>query len=228
MTEAKQSAATRPLVVVPVLAAAQSTERILLPLGARSSLERTLSAALSDLPEATVVVSTDSDAVAEQAQALDPRVVIHHRSAEDYVSAIVETLDANPDEIVVILEPTHPFRPRGLVARTANNLAERDHLDSVVCVRRFEANLWRAEPGGSIAALGAGGPGQGDTYYREMVGLALATRPSLLRDGRRLGDAVGFEVLDQFWALVDIRDDVSLAVAEVVADRLTEIEDRIS
>jgi hypothetical protein len=60
-----------------------------------------------------------------------------------------------------------------------------------------------------------------------MVGLALATRPDLIRDGRRLGDAVGFEVVDQFWALIDIRDDDTHAVAELVADRLTDLRDRI-
>ena len=98
----------------------------------------------------------------------------------------------------------------------------------MVCARQFRANLWRLEAGNSITALGPGGDRRDATYFQEMVGLALATRPDLIRDGRRLGDAVGFEVVDQFWALIDISDDVTHGVAELVADRLTELRDRIA
>lgn len=217
---------SRVLVIVPVLAAAGSTEVILRPLKGPSSLERTLTAAREDLPDATVVVTTDSAAVAGQARGVEG-VVVLDRKAEAYTDALIEVLDAHPADLVAVVEPTHPFRPRGLIRRSVDNLIERDHLDSIVCTRQFRANLWRLDSDNSITALGPGGDRRDGVYFQEMVGLALATRPSLLRDGRRLGDAVGFEVVDQFWALVDIRDDVTYAVAELVADRLTDLRDRI-
>ena len=217
---------SRTLVIIPVLAASKSTEAILKPLKGPSSLQRTLTAALQDLPGATIVVTTDSDAVAAQARQVGKSVIFRDRTAESYTGALIDVLDAHSADHIAVVEATHPFRPRGLIRRTVENLIERDHLDSVVCARQFRANLWRLDGKNSIAALGPGGDRRDTTYFQEMVGLALATRPDLIRDGRRLGDAVGFEVVDQFWALVDIRDDDTHAVAELVADRLTDLRDR--
>ena len=101
----------------------------------------------------------------------------------------------------------------------------RHAIDSVVCVRRFTANLWRRTVDGEILALSEGGEARDAVYFQEMVGLALAARPSLFESGRRLGDAVGFEVVDQTWALVDVRDDTGFAVAEALADRLPQLEE---
>jgi CMP-2-keto-3-deoxyoctulosonic acid synthetase len=216
------------LIIVPVLAASKSTEAILKPLRGPSSLERTLASAMEDLPGARLVVTSDSDAVAAQARGIDGDVTLMERTSDSYTGALIDVVDAYPADRVAVVEATHPFRPRGLIRRTVENLIARDHLDSVVCARQFRANLWRLEPGNSITALGLGGDRRDATYFQEMVGLALATRPDLIRDGRRLGDAVGFEVVDQFWALIDISDDVTHGVAELVADRLTELRDRIA
>jgi hypothetical protein len=218
---------TDTLIIIPVLAASKSTEAILKPLRGPSSLQRTLAASLEDLPGARVVVTSDSDAVAAQARALGEAVTLLDRTSESYTGALIDVLDAYPADRVAVVEATHPFRPRGLIRRTVENLIARDHLDSVVCTRQFRANLWRLDGGNSITALGPGGDRRDATYFQEMVGLALATRPALIRDGRRLGDAVGFEVVDQFWALIDIRDDVTHGVAELVADRLTDLRDKI-
>ena len=214
-----------PLVVIPVLSAARSTPRLTAPILGRSSLERTLDAAVADLPDSAVVVTTDDPAIHDLAKRFGGRVEAHARSAESYVAALADVVRGRAAEIVVVLEPTHPFRPRGLVRRTAENLAARDHLDSVVCVRRFTANLWRRTADGEILALSEGGDARDGEYFQEMVGLALAARPHLLEAGRRLGDAVGFEVVDQTWALVDVRDDTGFAVAEALADRLPQLEE---
>lgn len=220
--------ASTPLIVVPVWAAAGGgTERLLRPLHGTSSLERTLQSAVDDLPEADIVVTTDDADVKALVRTFGHGVIAHDREIEDYVAAVSAVSEEYEADIVAILEPTHPFRPKGLVKRTVENLAERDHLDSVVCVRRFKANLWRMESDNSIEALGSGGESRDPTYFQELVGLALATRPNLLRHGRRLGDAVGFELVDQFWGMVDIRDDTSLAVADAVADHLTILKDTI-
>ncbi|WP_323798111.1 hypothetical protein [Nisaea sp.] len=216
------------LAIIPVYSGASSTPKLVKPLHGASSLVRTIEAVLEDLPEAHVVLTADDDAVKAQAAPFADRITIHDRKAESYSDALVDVLDAHPAKQVVVVEPTHPFRPRGLIRRTAENLAARDHLDSVVCVREFDASLWRLDPDRTIQALDPGGDRRSSTYFQEVVGLALATRPELIREGRRLGDAVGFEVVDQFWALVDIRDDMSLAMAEMVADRFTELRNSIA
>lgn len=214
-----------PLVVIPVLSAAPSTPRLLTPIHGRSSLWRTLDSAVADLPASTIVVTTDDAAIHASVEQYGAPVLAHARTTTGYTQAVADVAREHGAEIVVILEPTHPFRPRGLISRTANNLGARDHLDSVVCARRFTANLWRRTSDGEILALAEGRDGQDAEYFQEMVGLALAARASLIAKGRRLGDAVGFEVLEHTWALADMRDDVSFAAAEALADYLIRMEE---
>lgn len=213
------------IVIIPVLSSARSTPRLLMPIRGRSSLERTLDAATADLPDAPIVVTTDDPGIRDAAESFGGHVVVHTRTMEDYAAALAEVVQEHRAEIAVVLEPTHPFRPRGLIRRTAENLSTRDHLDSVVCVRRFTANLWRRTADGEILALSEGGPARDAEYFRELVGLALAARTHLFADGRRLGDAVGFEVVDQTWALVDVKDDTGFAVAGALADQLPQLEE---
>jgi hypothetical protein len=94
-------------------------------------------------------------------------------------------------------------------------------------VRRFKANLWQAREDGLIDALGPGGNRTVPTYYQELVGLGLATRRAVLAKGQRLGDAVGFELVDQIWGLVDIHDASSLTLAEALADHFAQLEDHV-
>ena len=215
------------VVVIPILARAGGMAEMLRPLAGPSSFQRTVQSALTDLPGTPIVVTSDDPEAAAAAAAIGaPQVTVHQRTVDDYalaVSAVAATYGA---DIVAVLEPTHPFRPRGLIARTVENLRARDHLDSVVCVRRFSANLWRARADGAIDALAAGGA-TSETYYQEMVGLALATRPAVLAAGRRLGDAVGFELVDQLWGLVDIRDAGTSAVAAALADHVAQFEEAV-
>ncbi|MDF1792493.1 MAG: hypothetical protein P1U88_11320 [Thalassobaculaceae bacterium] len=219
------SSSQSPLVVIPVLSAAESTPRLTIPIRGRSSLWRTLDSAVADLPDSTVVVTTDDPDIRMSVESYGEPVVAHARSAESYTKAVAQVAREYGAEIVVILEPTHPFRPRGLIKRTADNLSMREHLDSVVCVRGFTANLWRRTLDGEILAMTEGGDTRDAEYFQEMVGLALAARPTLLDQGRRLGDAVGFEVLEHTWALADVRDDVSFAAAEALADYLIRLEE---
>lgn len=216
---------SKTLIVIPVLGRATSTPRLTMPILGISSLERTLDSASRDLPDADIIVASDDPDIRAVADRFGGRAQSRVRKAASYTDAIVEVLDDHAAEIVVVLEPTHPFRPAGLIARTADNLAAREHLDSVVCVRRFTANLWGVEPDGEILALSEGGERRDRLYFQELVGLALASRPSILRAGRRLGDSVGFEVVDQTWALVDVRDDVGFKVAEALAEKLPQLED---
>ena len=222
MTERARSV---PLVVIPVLSAASSTPRLLTPIQGRSSLWRTLDSAVADLPGSPIVVTTDDGAIRGSVEQYGAPVIAHARSAGGYTQAVADVVREHGAEIVVILEPTHPFRPRGLIRRTADNLGTRDHLDSVVCVRRFTANLWRRTADGEILALDEGRDGQDAEYFQEMVGLALAVRASVISSDRRLGDAVGFEVLEHAWALADVRDDMSFAAAEALADTLIRMQE---
>lgn len=216
------------LVIIPVIADELVDKRLLAPLVGRSSFERTLAAA-GEVADARVVVTTNDERVKDVTRAFGRGVLVHDRSVRDYIPALAAAVDAidRDADIVVVLEPTHPFRPAGLVGRTAANLAQRGHLDSVVSVRRFKANLWQVEDDGTIGALAGGVESRDRIYYQELIGLALATRPKLLRRGLRLGDAVGFEVVDRFWGMVDIRDDASLAVAQAIAAQLERIEENV-
>ncbi len=216
------------VVIIPVLASAGGVDDMLRPIRGRSSFQRTIDAALAELDQVQVVVTTDDPRITAAVTAInDPRLHAHSRQIIPYTPAVSAVAEAYESDLVVVLEPTHPFRPAGLIARTVRNLRARADLDSVVCVRRFKANLWQPREDGLIDALGLGGNRTIPTYYQELVGLGLATRRHVLGNGQRLGDAVGFELVDQIWGLVDIHDATGLALAEALADHVAQLEDHL-
>ena len=76
-------AATPPLVVIPVLSAAESTPRLTIPIRGRSSLWRTLDSAVADLPGSTVVVTTDDAGIRASVEDYGTPAVAHARRVRD-------------------------------------------------------------------------------------------------------------------------------------------------
>jgi hypothetical protein len=118
---------------------------------------------------------------------------------------------------VVLLEITHPIRPDGLLDRVVETLLESD-LDSVFVVREERHSFWMARPDGELRRVGEEAEDAPRhlraPIYREVSGLACASRAEFVRDGSRLGRRVGVVPIRGLAALVDTHDEHGLWLAQ--------------
>lgn len=208
------------LAIVPFLSTLTSSEYLKMPLAGRTALAWTLGQLVEELPDADIVLTTDDDTVARSMQPDFPSVKFFRRTELAYEMSLIEVLEAHNDDaqIVAVFEPTHPFRPRGLASRTVSNLFQRPELESIVCVRQFGGNLWQIGGRGEIEVIAS--LEEKGTFFQELRGLGLATRPHVLRAGRRIGDNVGFEVVDDLWSSIDVRDSEGFERVYALSERL--------
>ncbi len=212
--------------LIPVLDEPGVLERLTTPLAGRGALAHTFTSLRRDLPDTTIIMTTDSETLCAHVKSEFPFVRVHNRTRRDYVGSLVDALDILPTEprSVLVLEATHPFRPAGMLTKLAQGLVNHAGMDSVVCVRQIKGMLWRTGADGEISPAQEPDDPSPPIFFQEVVGLGLATRPALLRQGRRLGDNVGFEVLDDIWSLADLRDDRGVRRAQSLASMLSEVE----
>jgi hypothetical protein len=217
---------TEAVALIPVLDEPGVLDRMTAPLDGRGGLARTIEAMHRELPEVPILVTTDSPMLRGYVAAKFPFVRLHARTQRDYVASLVGALDTLPSdpEAVLIVECTHPFRPAGLFGKLLSGLAGHRDMDSVVCVRQLKGMLWHTEADGTIFPAQELDDPSPHIFFQELVGLGLATRPRLLRIGRRLGDNVGFEVVDDIWSLSDLRDDRGVRRAQAMAGLISSLE----
>jgi hypothetical protein len=209
-------------VLVPILSHEDLVRRLLEPIAGRCSLQRTIDHAREYLPAATIVVTTDDPLVKDKMDNGSWGASLHDRTRKDYDEALFDALgdDAKDDDIVVVLEATHPFRPEGLIERTVRNLTKLDHLDSVLSVNQLSGQLWYEKSGDILKLLPdeVGDRSYRHTYFQQLTGLCLATRARCIKDLQRVGDVVGFEIIDAIWSLIDLHDDDGLRLANLFAN----------
>ena len=174
-----------------------------------------------------VIVSTDDKEIAETARRLGAEVPYIRPAAlgEDLVTSeqvlnhALDWLEQNekyiPD-IVVYLQPTDVFRTQFMVDEVVRRLLDNDQLDTVFCAYKEHKNYWRKKDGGYIPVDDRGHlPRQiKEPIYREDTGLACATRPRVLRSGRRIGEKVDIVVHTDQATAIDIHEPYDLFLAE--------------
>jgi len=207
------------VIVVPVRADPTAVPRLIEPLGPKSALERTLAHALTAGDDIPVVLATDDQDLRRFVQERLPRVICHPRTAKDYVAAVNEAVAATAKdaEIVAILEATHPYRPKALVARTIQNLIASPEFDSVIAVEQRHGHVWREATRGDLRELLGPEGNEEPTVYFEQRGMALATRRKILMGGHRVGRNVAFEVIERIWTLADLKDSPGTEFARLLA-----------
>jgi CMP-N,N'-diacetyllegionaminic acid synthase len=128
------------------------------PLNGRPLLAWPIETALATLEVDRVLVSTDDEKIATAGRAFGAE--IHWRPDElasdtslviDTVRHVRDMLKAatKPAQILVLLEPTSPFRTPAMVSRCLNRLVEED-LDSIATFNAASINperTWRVEDG---------------------------------------------------------------------------------
>jgi CMP-N-acetylneuraminic acid synthetase len=178
-----------------------------------------------------VLVTTDSDAIRtvaleagawvpflrepDLAQDLTPTEPVLRDALER-----AETLDGEFD-IVVFLQPTDIFRKPAWISEAVNRLKADPLLESVFAAAKTHKNFWYKNSDGKWTRvfewMAVYGPRQTRTpLYREDTGIACASRASLIRAGRRIGDVVDIIPTDDSATGIDIHDALDMSMAEHV------------
>ena len=134
--------------------------------------------------------------------------------------ARAEAIDGRFD-IVVFLQPTDIFRKPEWITRAVELLRQRPELESAFAAAKTHKNFWYREKSGELKRvfdwMAVYGPRQTRTpVYREDTGLACASRASLVRQGRRIGDRVEIIETDDAACAIDIHNAFDFWLAEQV------------
>jgi len=180
-----------------------------------------------------IIVTTDSPNVQRQAGSfgveapfLRPQELSGKDVSLDQVlQHCVRWLEENQGyvaDVVILLEITHPIREEGLIDQVIQTLLEND-LDSVFVAHEERHSFWTPDAHGALVKIGE------EAYmprhlrkpiYREMSGLACATRAEFVRGGSRLGLRVGLVPIHGLGTIADTHDENGVWLAEQILKTL--------
>lgn len=122
-------------------------------------------------------------------------------------------------DYLMLLEITHPLRPRGIVDELSRAVLN-DQPDSLITCHQVLYNFWRkGAEGGMERVRGAGEPGAAP-LFQELIGIGSVFRSDLVQTANPFGDRVDVAPIDRFWATVDVRDEDGLWLAEKYLERV--------
>jgi len=178
-----------------------------------------------------IIVSTDSQDIANVAREYGAEIpFIRPKELSDKDVGIVPVLkhcvlwlEKNENyltDIVVLMEVTHPIRERGLIDRVLKTLLE-EELDSVFVAHEERHDFWIANEFGELEMLSVEGNQPRHLkkpIYREMGGIACATKAQFIKEGKRIGGRVGLIPLRDISAIVDTHDEQGLLLVEKIME----------
>ena len=200
------------------------------PLAGKPLIAYSIEAAKASPYVDRVIVTTDSPEIAEVARKFGAEVPFMRPAelAEDLtptepvLAHAVEWLEREEGyrvDIVVFLQPTDIFRKRTMIDETVKRLLDDPTLESAFVAYKTHKNFWRKKDGQFVRMAPdlAYGPRQKkEPVYREDTGLACATRASLIKAGKRLGDRVDIIVNDDDASSIDIHNEFDFWLADRV------------
>lgn len=177
-----------------------------------------------------VVVSTDDPGIASVAKRwgaevpfLRPAELGHDLTpTEPVLKHAVEWLEVHEGyavDIVLFLQPTDIFRKRSMIDAVIKALLDDERIDSAFVAHPTHKNFWRKNGEGYVRLAPdlAYGPRQArEPLYREDTGVACATRASLIKRGRRLGERVAIIPNTDEASSIDIHTEFDFWLAERV------------
>ncbi len=194
-------------------------------LGGRPALSYTVEFAKKSKRINRIYVSTDDENLAGIARDLGAEApFIRPKSlSKDYIGLEevfkyslekIEDSGIFPD-LVVTLEPTFPFRPKGLIDAMIGRVVE-DGMDTVIAAQPESRSLWHESENGSVRRLDSG---YAPRQYKEkafigLKGLCCVTRAEIMREGRLLGDKVGLYEVDDPYSAIEVREEDDFRLAE--------------
>lgn len=173
-----------------------------------------------------IIVATDDPKTAEVAKELGAEVPFLRDPAlsKDFVDLLqvfqysLEQLEARkifPD-LLVTLEVTFPFRPRGLLDGMLSKFSK-GGFDSLVAVRRENRGIWKKQNGGFVQVEEGITPRAfKQPTYVELRGVALMTHPEFLREGDFYGNNVGIYEIDNPTSSIEVRHPADFEIASLL------------
>ncbi|HYH22881.1 MAG TPA: acylneuraminate cytidylyltransferase family protein [Azospirillum sp.] len=200
-----------------------------LPVGGKPLIAHSVEHAIQSGVCDRVLITTDSEAIRDAAVAAgawapfmrEPTLAEDLTPTEPVLKDALERAEAidGPFDIVVFLQPTDIFRKPEWITRAVTLLKERPELDSAFAAYKTHKNFWYRTPEGELKRvfdwMAVYGPRQTRTpIFREDTGLACASRSSLIRQGRRIGDRVEIIEVSSTESGIDIHDAFDLWLAD--------------
>ncbi len=172
-----------------------------------------------------IIVSTDSEKtakIAESGGALCPFLrpsnlsedVVNIETVQKYSLEKIEEAGILPD-LIVHLEETFPFRPKGMLDNLIIHLLE-DGYDSVIAARRESGWLWQETNQDNFKRLDSGDIPR---IFKEkslvgLHGLGCVTHPEFIRKEKILGKKTGLYEINNPIASFEVRNEESAKLAE--------------
>lgn len=225
---------TDKLNVVAVIAARGGSKGLpgknIRPLAGKPLIAYSVEAAKASPYVDRVIVTTDSPEIAEVARKFGAEVPFMRPAelaqdltpTEPVLAHAVEWLEREEGyrvDIVVFLQPTDIFRKRTMIDETVKRLLDDPTLESAFVAYKTHKNFWRKQDGKFVRMAPdlAYGPRQKkEPVFREDTGLACATRASLIKAGKRLGDRVDIIENDDDASSIDIHTEFDFWLADRV------------
>lgn len=170
-----------------------------------------------------IIVSTDNPEVADLAKSLGAEAPFIRDSAfsrdsvdlakvYQYSLNKIEELKIFPD-LVICLEVTFPFRPRGLIDDMVLQLAQ-NGFDSVIAARVENKAIWQEKQGRIDQLLEGLTPRKfKDPVFIELKGLACITHTECLRQGDLLGQRIGIYEVNDPYSHLEVRSQEEFKMA---------------
>lgn len=176
-----------------------------------------------------IIVSTDNPELAKLAEDLGAEAPFLRKKelSQEFID-LEKVLQFSLDEIeklntiadiLIILEVTYPFRQKGLLDNMIQQLIDKG-LDSVIPVRKEYKSCW-INKNNEIQRIDEGFIPRTlkEPLYVGLAGLGCVTHPVFIREGRRLGDKVGFVEVTDPYSSIEVRDKADLSLADkIIAD----------
>ncbi len=199
-------------------------------LGDKPLISYTIERALESKYIDKVIVSTDNAPTAALAVSLgaqapflrDPSLSEAHVDLVkvfQYSLKKIEELKIFPD-LVVCLEATFPFRPKGLIDNMIAELVE-NGLDSVVASYAENKAIWKEDDGRIVQVVEGTTPRQfKEPTFIELKGVGCVTHPEHIRQGRLLGEKIGMYEVKEPYARIEVRASEDFDTASTMINRL--------
>ncbi len=119
-------------------------------------------------------------------------------------------------DIVVFLQPTDVFRTQGMVDEVVHKMLKDSTFDTVFSAYREMKNYWHYVDGKLVRLDNRPQVARQikEPIFREDTGLICATRPYVIRSGRRIGDKVDIVVSTDQATSIDIHESYDFFLAE--------------
>ena len=201
-----------------------------LPIAGKPLIAYSVEAAKSSPLVTRVIVSTDDEEIAAVSRQYGADVPFM-RPAElavdtaptepvlQHALAFVEEIEGQRVDAVLFLQPTDIFRSRRIVHQVVERLLNDPSLDTVFAGFPTHKNYWRKQEGRwiKLAADIAYGPRQHrEKLYTEHTGIACASRASVIRAGRRIGDTVDIVAYPDDAVFIDVESELTRWLADRV------------